>query len=286
MPPHVKLPVLPAVVQDFSRKADDPQVGSRELGNLIETDATLTYELLKYANSSFAGSRSKLATPQQAISRLGIRASKSFLMSTAVNQMMKRFQSKLFNVQSLWLTNLERALFAAEIARQLRTDPELAYSGSLLQDFLLPVLGNELSDIYLEHLQADSTTRPPLVQLERKRLGWDHAQAAAALLLGWGLPDDLVCCVALHHQGLTVLHDQILGRTAVAAIAVAALIPDPLRQTSDGLEQLVMLDAIWPKLRLTETAAHVAAQLAELTPLSAQHATLSRRLERHLSPAV
>lgn len=279
LPPRIKLPILSRVVLEFSRVADDPDASAQRLGTLIETDATLTCELLKYVNSPAFAGRNKVSTAQQAISRLGIKKSRSFLLSAAAQQTMKASKSKLINIQSLWLTNLERALFAAGVARCLKADADLAYSASLLQDFLLPVLSNELFDLYLNYLQTRELQTESLVEYERRHLGWDHAQATAQVLHAWGFPDDLVCCVRMQHAGLAILQDAELGNSPIAAVAVAALIPDPLRQSPVGLEQLVGLDGIWPKLKLPELAQDVRQQLHESTNLAGQHTTLAQRLE-------
>jgi HD-like signal output (HDOD) protein len=285
VPPEIKLPVLPTVVMQFAKLADDPDAAPKDLGQLIETDSTLTCELLRYANSAAFAARNKLSTAQQAIARIGIRAAKMFLLSAGVQQTIRASKSKLINIQNFWLTNLERALLAREIARKLRADADLAYSASLLQDFLLPVLGNELFDTYFPYLQQPEGSRTALIQWEQNRHGWDHPLATAQVLHAWGFPDDLVCCVRLHHEGLRALESPEFGKTAVAAVAIAALIPDPLRQTPDGFEQLLSLDGIWPQFHLAELASTVADELKEITPLAGQHATLSRRLEKHLAAA-
>lgn len=285
LPPKIKLPALPNVVLEFAKLADNPETSPQQLGQLIETDSTLTCELLRYANSAAFGARQKISAARNAIARIGIRNARNFLLSTAVQQTMKASKSKLINIQNLWLTNLERALFAREIAHKLGADCDLAYSGSLLQDFLLPVLSNELFDVYFKFLQHPEGSQVNLVDFERRELGWDHALATAQILHAWGFPDDLVCCVLLHHRGLAALQHEEFGDTAIAAVAVAALMADPVRQTPDGVKQLVMLDGIWPDLKLQETAEIVARELAEITPLAAQHATLHRRLEKLLAAA-
>ena len=207
------------------------------------------------------------------------------LLAAAVQQTMKASRSKLLNIQNLWVTNLERALLAREIARKLKADADLAYCASLLQDCLLPVLSNEMADFYLSYLSQDDGQRIGLVEFEQQHLGWDHTIATAQLLDVWGFSADLICCVRLHHMGLPALQDEVLGRTAAAAVAVAALMPDPLRQTPTGLQQLISLDGIWPQLNLAEVAGRVADGLKELTPLASQHITLERRLERETAAA-
>jgi serine/threonine-protein kinase len=285
LPPAIPLPMLPHAVLEFSRKAEDPDAGPAELGRIIETDSGLTCDLLKYVNSARFGLRSKVSSAQQAITKLGIRGSKLFLLTAGVQHAMKACKSKLINFQSFWLTNLERALFAREVARLLKADTDLAFSGSMLHDFLLPVLSNENYAVYFEFTQIAEEQRPRLVDFERRKLGWDHPVATAEVLLSWSFPDDLICCVLLHHGGLELLRDEALGRTAAAAVAVAALIPDPLHQSGPGLEKLAQLDAVWPDFHLGVLAEAVARQMDEMTPLARQHFSLQRRLERLLSPS-
>jgi serine/threonine-protein kinase len=196
---------------------------------------------------------------------------------------MRACKSRLINIQSFWTTNLERALFAREVARLLRANAELAYAGSMLHDFLLPLLCNEMFDVYLTYAQSPEDDRRPLVDYEKEMHGWDHALAAAQVMLDWKFPDDLICCVLLHHGGLAVLSDLEIGRSAAAAVAVAGLVPDPLRQSGDGLAELLKLQSIWPAFDLPKIAADVQTKFEALSPQADMHFSLSRRLEKHLA---
>jgi HD-like signal output (HDOD) protein len=283
VPPRIKLPMLPHAVLEFSRKADDPNSGPAVLAAIIESDSGLTTELCRYVNSSSFGLRNKAGTAQQAITALGIRPAKLFLLSAGIQQAMKSSQSKLINFQSFWLANLERALFAREVARLLKADGDLAYAASLLHDFLLPLLSNELFSQYFRYVQTPESSRRPLIEFEKNAFGWDHSLATAQVLLNWKFPDDLVCCVLLHHAGPAVLADPDLGRTPAAAVAVAGLIPDALQQSgTDGLTMLVKLQSAWPSFQLEELAQRVSEQMQQMSPLAHQHASLQRRLEKFL----
>lgn len=144
LPPRVKLPVLPRAITEFSRKAEDPEASPADLGRIIETDSGLTCDLLRHVNSSAHALRAKAATAQQAIAMLGVRETRLLLISAGIKRAMKACESKLVNFQNFWATNLERGLFARELAALFRADEDLAYAGAMLQDFLLPVLTNEM----------------------------------------------------------------------------------------------------------------------------------------------
>jgi HD-like signal output (HDOD) protein len=202
LPPSIKLPTLPQALLDFNRRAEDPNTGVNELGKIIQSDTGLTCELLKVVNSAMYGLKQKASTAPQALSLLGVRPAKLILMTAAVQTAMQASKSKLINIRAFWTANLERAIFAREVAKLLKASPDLAYSASMLHDFLLPLLCNDKFDKYFEYVQTPEAVRRPLTDFENEMQGWDHAFAAAQVMLSWGFPDDLVCCVLVHHGGL------------------------------------------------------------------------------------
>jgi len=254
----------------LSRESDDPNTNAVKLGKIIEIDSGLTGEMLRHVNSAAFGLRSKAVSAQQAIGMLGVRASKLFLLTVAVKNAMRSTQSKLINLESFAATNLERALFAREVARLLKTDGELAFAAAMLQDFILPLLTNERFDDYFEFIKRQIDNPTLFTQFERTNFGWDHAEAAANVMFDWGFPDDLVCCVLFHHGGLKLLADDRLGQTSAAAAAVAALMPDPIEQVPDGLDQLIRLEQAWPAFNLLDTAERVDEQF-EKTGMGMSH---------------
>ncbi len=263
--PNLRLPMLPSAVQKFAQRSSDPDASVRELAGILESDAGLTTELLRHVNSTAMGLRRKAANPQHALSLMGVRDARLFLLTTAVRRSLKLTESKLVHVPTLWAQNVERSIFARHVARLMKADVELAFSAGMLQDFLLPVLTNELTDSYVAFLSDAGPRSVSLAEFERKTFGWTHAEAAASIMRDWGFPDDLVCCVALHHRGLSILGDAHLGRTAAAAAAIAGLMPSAIQQEPSGMDQLLKLEQAWPALRLDEAAQIVETEFQALS---------------------
>lgn len=257
LPPTLSLPALPLAVTQFIQKAGDANAALADLAKIVETDTGLTLELLKHVNSAFVGLRTKAASVMQALSVLGLRPSKNLIITVGTKAAVQARQSKLINQNCFWNAALQKALFAREVATLLRTDSEIAFAGALLQDFLLPVLTNELYDAYLEFIKARDERGVNLCEFEQGTFSWDHAIAGACLAHRWKLPDELVCCILFHHQGLEILAHAQLGRSPVAAVALAALLPDQLRQSYQGLEQLLALEQQWPAFNLQALAEKV-----------------------------
>lgn len=264
LPPTLQLPALPLAVTRFIEISQRPDVDLRELASIVETDTGLTVELLRHVNSAFVALRQKAKTVQQALAVLGLRQSKLLVVTVGAQAAIRARQSKLINQTSFWNSSLQRAIFARETARMLKSDPDVAFAGALLQDYLLPVLGDEFLDHYLTFTTQRDQLPDCITEYEQQCIGCDHAVVAAVMAHRWKLPDELVCCVLFHHLGLRVLADRRLARTPVAAVALSALLPDQLRQCRSGLEQLAMLEAKWPAFRFEELVATVDAQQAEL----------------------
>lgn len=255
--PDVKLPILPRAVNEFCARAEDDDCSMKELAEIVEKDAGLTCQLLKNVNASANGLKHRVATVQHAISSLGIRNTRLLLIGAAMQSAMPATQLKLMNMSAFSNANLERACLARRFARMLKTDQELAFSAGLLQDFLLPVLTNQLDEKYVKFLGADATQNGDLIEFEQQTFGWNHAEAGARVMFDWKFPDDLICCVLMHHRGLSVLADKNLGKSAAAAVALAGLMPDTLLQFRAGLTHLKHLSDMWSPFELGPVAEEI-----------------------------
>lgn len=285
LPPQINVPSLPEVMLRFNRRAEEPDADARELAEIIETDAGLTYELLKVVNSAAIGLSKKVPSAQMAIALLGIRRTKHLLLSVTLQRAMNSREWSLIHPQNFWTSNLERAIFARALAELLHVDGDLAFAGAMLQDVLLPALTTDLFDSYVEFAKPHGDHNQELTGFENEHFGWDHAQATARLMATWGFPDDLICCVLFHHRDAEALDHEQLGRTPAAAVAVSALIPDSFRQVPDGLEQLIQLEQKWPAFDLFAIAQEVHEQFQELAPANHTHYPLIKRCEK-LSVAI
>jgi len=281
LPPEIKLPMLPKAVMEFSEKAENPNATPKDLSRIIETDAGISCELLRMVNSSSFALRRKVSTIQQTITLLGIRSTKLFLITTGLKQAMSNSDSKLINLPNFWSTNLERALAARKIASLMKVDSDIAFSAAMLQDFLLPILSKELFDYYLQFSINQNSNPYLLIDFEYQHFNWDHCAAAANVMLDWSFPDELICAVFLHHKGLKLLTDPELGKTPAAAVAVASLIPDPMKQDPNGLNQLLTLNEAWPELGLFELADQIDCELREDSTAPQNYLSLKNRLEKH-----
>lgn len=257
LPTTIKLPALPIAVTRFMEHAKRLDANLKDLAKIIETDSGLSIEVLRHVNASHLGLRHKATGVLQALTLLGLRRSKQFVISTGLQAAVQARKSKLINQTCFWNASLQKALFARHVAQMLNADGDTAFFGSLLQDYLLPILTNELYEPYLQFVDNRADQPECLTEFEQATFGWDHATAAAGLATKWHLPDELVCCILFHHQGLMPFRDERLRNTPVTAVALSALLPDQLRQHYHGLESLIELQDEWPEFDLQAVAEEV-----------------------------
>ncbi len=253
----INLPALPIAVSQFAQKAKDEETSIRELARIVETDTGLTIELLKHVNCSYVGLRNKATSVAQALALLGRRQSTYILISKGLEAAVRARKSKLINQTCFWNASLQKALFAREVATLLNTDSDTAFAGSIVQDFLLPVVTNDYLVEYVNFVENRATKPTTLVEYEQQTFGWDHALVAAALAYKWHLPDEMICSLLFHHRGLELLSHPQLKRSPMAAVAISALLPDQLRQHKFGLEELQTLQSQWEEFDIMKLALRV-----------------------------
>lgn len=281
LPPAVELPVLPKALMDFREAAEDPEVETELLSRIISSDAGLSAELLRSVNTCKAATRNPITSVRQALVMSGVRTTLLHLTVSSMQQAMKSRASKLINLANFWNTNLERSLLAREIAQLLGADADLAFTACMLQDFLLPLITNQLCDDYLEFTENRSDYAN-LLAFEQQKFGWNHAEAAAHVMHAWHFPDELVCCVCLHHRGTELISDPTLGKSSATAVAIASLMPDPLRQEPSGLERLIELDGDWVGFDLAATVTVVDVGFQEMASNVRNHFSLRRAYDKAL----
>ncbi len=235
------MPALPGAVNTFIERSADPDASALELGSIVESDSGLTVELLKFVNSaSFAGRR-KIGSVSQAISSLGIRQAKMFVISAGTKAAMLSAATRVINLNSFWNEVLQRALFSREVAQAGKIAGDVAFGGALLQDFLLPVLTSVFPDEYYEFLKLAREEPTDLCEYERRVFGWDHATAAAHVSHDWNLPSELTCCVLYHHQIPAIVTNPQLGDSPCLPVAISALLAGQMLQEPNGEPRLVQI---------------------------------------------
>jgi len=246
------LPALPqtaARVLSVSRNLD---CGPIDLAEPIEADSSLVAQVLQFVNSSYFGFRQKISSVRQAVSLVGNRAIKNFVLWTAVYSVIPDPKCAQFSLRDLRTDALRRGVFAKSLAKLLgAADVEEAFTAGLLQDIAVPLLARDLGEIYTALLFRRDDGRVRLSQLEREVFGWTHAEVAASLLEEWHLPRELAILVRSHTDA-----EQLLAQTSPPAAAVAVAMSSLLPAATDrAWPERQSLEFCWDQLPLRHQSA-------------------------------
>jgi len=280
IPPRLEVPKLPQTVSAVCQKANLPDCTAADLCEVLERDSAITVDLLRHVNSAATGLRTKAATVRQAIALLGIKKTRLFVITTVLEQHMRNTKSPLILAKLFCLSAMERALLAREIAKATHRDTDLAFAAALIQDFILPSLTRQHLAEYAGFTQELATGNGELSVMEASKFGCTHADCAAYLMTNWGFPDDLICCVLLHHRAAQVWSLESLRNTALPALAVTSWLPCVLSPSTANISKFTQFVTENFRLDVGTLAQSVEDQLRGLIPNLAGYTTLNQHIAK------
>jgi putative nucleotidyltransferase with HDIG domain len=199
----VSLPSLPAVHTQLIASLDNPEMSSRELGDIIAQDVAMSAKVLQIANSAFFGLYRYVASPTEAAVYLGVDTLRALTLSTGVFSAFQSMGSAQSLLADLHRHSLTTGLVASAIAKAESLPKKVGDSslvGGLLHDVGKLVLAANCPEEYEVVLNTVKKDGAPCYEVERQMFGATHAEIGAYLLYLWALPD-LVCkAVAFHHN--------------------------------------------------------------------------------------
>lgn len=214
-------PFRPVAVQLLNLVADISQPLSRVV-SLLRTDAVLSAEVLRLANSPLLGCRSEIKNILQALAFLGMERVNSLIVTTAMRGLVGPASSKL--ARDCWRHNLATALIAERLGPAAGLMAERAYMAGLIHDIGRLALLRAFPD-YQKVLTESVAEGRSLVAAEKAFYGMDHAEAGRWLLAQWGCPVHLQTVASLHENPLAAVgQDCELVRLVAAASELADLI--------------------------------------------------------------
>ena len=189
-------PFRPVAVQLLNLVSDISQPLARVV-SLLRTDAVLTAEVLRLANSPLLGCRSEIKNILQALAFLGMERVNSLIVTTAMRGLAGPASSKL--ARTCWRHNLATAVICERIGPTLRISQERGYISGLIHDIGRLALLRAFPD-YERALTEAAAEGRSLLAAERGLYGMDHAEAGRWLLSQWGCPLDLQSVASLHEN--------------------------------------------------------------------------------------
>ncbi len=231
------LPTVPAVAVKILELCKDPNADFAELASVISADTAMTAKILRIANSSLFGGRSKITSVQQALVRLGLKVTRMTALGFSLAGEMETKAPATFDMDYFWrhtLTTAAAARAFCEVIKASRRDE--AFAAGLLQDvgvLALHCVMPERYSLVLSELKKSPTTDLHIVEM--KLLGITHMEVGSDLLRSWEVPEEVCEPVFFHHCPLIAAENQASPETLemawilCLAAATARLFCDPAK---------------------------------------------------------
>ncbi|MCE9607386.1 MAG: HDOD domain-containing protein [Planctomycetia bacterium] len=285
-----QLPALPQSAMRLLELSKNPDNGAGEYAVPIEADPALAAQVLKFINSSYFAFGREILSVKLAISLVGARAIKNFVLWTAVFSVMPNPKSGPFDLKCLRQDSLRRGLFTRAFAKLLGLkEAEDLFAAALLQDMAIPLLAKALPKEYGVLIEARCKRGFALAQLEEAVFGWNHGEAAARLVGQWNLPATFADLIRRHTM-LETLVAESPGANAASIVALSSLLPSGVDSV---WTQGAKFDDYYRRIggecgqspeELLEAVDHEFLEFAPVLHLEAPAATLADRYRETLQP--
>ena len=185
------------VLQLYSEEGEELDIS--RLNDLIRSDASISSEILRRANSAMFGLRSEVGSIERAITMLGLDRVQSLAMTVGLGSYVK-VALRVAVLRRCWRHSLGCALLAEELAEACEVRPDQAYTAGLLHDVGRLALLVKYPESYADLLSVVMENGFCVPQGERDLFDIDHCEAGAWLAEEWAFPPSLVQAIGSHHQ--------------------------------------------------------------------------------------
>jgi putative nucleotidyltransferase with HDIG domain len=196
------LPTIPAATLAVMHEAESSTSSAQSVARKLSQDQSLTARVLRLANSAFYGLSRKVMDPQEAVVVLGMRSIRNLaIVASTYPWLVRPLKGYQIGPNDLWAHSFGVAIGASMVAKRSdAADPDAAFTAGLLHN-----IGKLAMSVWLENKMAalnDVAERAaiPFDEIERKMLGYDHADVGAHLAEKWNLPVPLVTAIKYHHR--------------------------------------------------------------------------------------
>jgi putative nucleotidyltransferase with HDIG domain len=189
-----RLPVFSTVAYRAIALLGNEDTNLDDIESLVAADQTLAGHVIRAANSALMSSATRVKGVRQAVTRLGLEASRQIVSAASLRKM---FESK--HTQALWNHSLYVAENAANIAAQSGlVSRDEAFLAGLMHDVGKLLILN-LPSPAVESRERLTLSGCPGSIVERVILGADHATLGAGVLRNWRFAESIAEAVDRHH---------------------------------------------------------------------------------------
>ncbi len=190
----------PMIVRECLNLMNDPTASADSLTSILEGDPGLSARVLKLANSPIYSSGQGIVSIRAALVRLGNKNVSRLLLAMSLTSKSDKEQSDF--LKKIWLHSMAVGSFTKDLAElkgmNSKEGKDLWFSLGLLHNLGMVLLASGGLAVPLAKMAQKE--RLSLLQVEKKALGFDHADVGAELAKRWNFPPLLREVMGLHHQ--------------------------------------------------------------------------------------
>ena len=193
---------IPQIALKILRMISNEKYEIHDVAQQVKKDQVISAKLLALCNSAMFRLREKIDSIQRAIAFLG----NKYFLTLVVSASMETFFTDHPQGYSLCKGGIyQHAIGTAKIASQIAgytglAEPNMAYTAGLLHDIGKVSLDQFVAVSHPFFYRQTQIMGKPLLSVEEKAFGLNHALAGGMLADAWGLGQNLRDPIVFHHQ--------------------------------------------------------------------------------------
>lgn len=245
------------IVSEALTMLEDPTADIDRVAEIISADKQLAGHLM---TTTAAHAQRSVASVQQAIRLVGLKAAKSFISATTMSdQKRSSLDPSTFEIMQgrLWQHSQLVAICSQLLASELGfANLAQAYTAGLFHDLGKAILNAFAFEEISESIKLTQAKAVSTFTAEDRALGFNHSYFGAKVLERWGLPPALVEPVRLHHTPREAeINRRLVKIVHLADVAVNCQQTKlPIGITLFPVDKTVLAELPIPKDRLIELA--------------------------------
>ena len=194
------LPPMPHNVTALIKLLNRTDIDVDQVVALVEYDPALTAQVIRLCNSAYFGG-APAADLHEATGRVGYYEILQLVVALSTASMMCP-QQKGYGIEvgELWKHSVTTAIVGKFVAADRGADAAVVFTACMLHDLGKVALSRSLEAKYDDVVAETKRCQSPMLMVEQKLLGFDHAQVGGRLLERWNFPPELVQAVRFHHD--------------------------------------------------------------------------------------
>lgn len=198
-----QMPQFPSNIQNLQRELSNPDCTFASVADTINSDPTLTAEILRIANSPVYRVRNEIKDVASAVRLMGMLGVKSILYNFGMTKIMRRIYNESV-VNEISNHSFMIALIGSFIARHKKIGKiaEDVYIASLLHDMGKIIVNALNKDLETKLEQLCREKHIPVSILDDLTEGYNHALIGSEVASRWEFPPKLVQAIKYHHLPL------------------------------------------------------------------------------------